>query len=370
MPISYLRSSFAIALTSLSIQALPASLSESASALPAETNLIFAMNFSGFENEQSLLSYIPTQELTASMREMALAKGEMPPVDSAMEAALRIAFLEPETVSTLDFMVVGATIDPADPQPSNEKIILVGSFTASSLLERYEPIGLTAGESENIMTLPMTQDRKMHLRLTNGSLYISADEEWSKNASAEGEAPALLLDQQFASEADAILMAETASITPKDIQPQVRMMTAPLLQSKAIAFALLPGETPSVNFFGTYANEGAAQTGAKYFEQMLALGKGQIQMLADRQKQRNPEAAQQMVESSKWIEDVVVTHTTNMAKMTLNFTDLPSRDEVRQDIIDAMDQVMKAADQLSAMGAAGAPNQAAPKPAMGLPGGT
>lgn len=319
-------------------------------ALPPATNVLFAVNLRSFEAQDSLLSYVPVDEMTDMVDAQLAQTGETRrPVQSPAEAALRLAFL-PSARESLHALVIGSHASATTTEDPPVHAVIAGRFDDVTLApELAEQFQLAEGPDPAIRVMKSAEGEDIYVAVPQDNvILVSGDLNWvSKGvgyaATDKGlSAPTSAFSKTYGTiteEApDAFLFVDSALLREAaQQQPQMQMMVGPLLQSNGLMLTLMPGQAPQVQLAAGYDSAQNAALGKQLFDQFLMMGRAQMQQFANN---ADPSSQPQMQGATDVLNKLQTSTNGNAATLTYTIDELPDRAEFQQQIMQAMEEAM------------------------------
>lgn len=342
------------------------------SMLPAESDVVFALNLGAFSNQQSLLSYFPRQDLEKMVAEE-VAKQGTPKPTSATEAAMRLVLL-PGLSAKVSNLAAAANVDITGQTEPKDNAVISGTFTKAELTEAAKSLGATAGTGD-VLVIPGEGTASFQVSFpAEGVAAVSAGAEFGeavkKNAAAGsglGAANSVFTKTLTASGTPDVMIYVPGEAVRRTAgaDPMAAMMMAPLLKADGLLLALRPGTTPVAELTASFPDQQNALLGQQFFEQGLQAIKANI--TASAQNIQDPAQKAEIDNAMQKINQLKVTSEGNAAKVTFAITELPDREQFRQDVLAKVKEALEGGGLpgLGGPGGPGGPPPAGqPQPAM------
>lgn len=317
-------------------------LAQTVALLPRAANVTVALNVAGFDNPRSLLSYVPRADLEKLILEdLEKEGGKFPAPNAAAELAGHFLF-NSGLGGGFSALAVGMYVDPTTGAPPQEAVVLTGSFKAAELGPKLAAShGVTAGANGGTATVTGAEGNTFHLAMPrDGVLLISENQSWVASGGQGGLTENDGFRRSWASLGtnvpDAFVWADVALLRQAASEnPMIAMFAGPVLSSNGVLLTLDPGDVPTASLLLSFNDAQGSQMGVMFFQQLIEMGKAQLAGMAG-----DPQMAEQLGPAMKALNELRTSSDDRSARLIMRLTELPSREEVRQSMLENAREAM------------------------------
>lgn len=319
--------------------------------LPADVNVMVAVNLTAVENPRSLVSLFPPDmvlEMAAEADPSSVQFNPTDPVDDVGGVLQRLFLGASDFWGSVDGMALASRSDSLDWDDADEFLVLLGDFTQQDALRALQSTGATDSGATNLREYPRGSEEQVFVSAPEDGVLLAGNRRtWLAQALEMGEerqglmaadSPFVETAMTLAGRAPDFMLFVPGSLIQRGLQeePQARGFLGPFAQTRGILLAAFPADRPMVEVHSAFENAQLANLARQYVEQGLTMGRFFLQSAAA--EPDIPADQQEMLRNANQaLQDVRVVVSRNSCLMRIEM-DMPDREAVRDLFRQGMEQ--------------------------------